>query len=103
MARLRKGDQVIVMRGEHKGARGAVQRVLSERGMVVIEGVNQVKRHVKASPQRGGGILQMEAPLPASKVMLVDPATGKPTRVRRRAEDGKKVRVAKSGAVIEGN
>jgi large subunit ribosomal protein L24 len=66
----------------------------------VIEGVNLVKRHLKATPQRPGGILEVEAPIPSSKVMPLDPETGKGTRVSYKVEDGKKVRVAKSGATI---
>jgi large subunit ribosomal protein L24 len=100
MQRLTVGDQVVVIRGEHKGKRGKVTRVLRERGKVVIEGVNVVKRHLRATPQRGGGILEVEAPLDASKVMLIDAETGKRTRVRYEVREGKKVRVAKSGAVI---
>jgi large subunit ribosomal protein L24 len=69
---------------------------------VVVEGVKLVKRHVRATPQRPGGILEMEAPISASKVMLVDPETDKPTRVRHQTDDeGKKTRVGKSGASIQ--
>jgi large subunit ribosomal protein L24 len=100
MERLHRGDLVRVMRGNDKGKQGRVARVLVERGAVVVEGVNLVKRHVKATAQRAGGILEVEAPIHACKVMPVDPETGKPTRVRIKLEDGKKVRVAKSGAVI---
>jgi large subunit ribosomal protein L24 len=100
MKRIRKGDLVVVIRGEDKGRRGKVTRVLPERDMVVIEGINLVKRHLSATPQRPGGILEVEAPLHASKVMPLDPETGKPTRVRYQTKDGKKVRVAKSGADI---
>jgi large subunit ribosomal protein L24 len=100
MERLRRGDLVRVIRGNDKGKQGRITRVLTDRDAVVIEGVNLVKRHVKATAQRAGGILEVEAPLHSSKVMPVDPQTGKPTRVRIRVEDGKKVRVAKSGAVI---
>jgi large subunit ribosomal protein L24 len=98
--RLTVGDEVVVIRGEYKGKRGKVTRVLPKRSMVVIEGINQVKRHIKATPQRPGGILEVEAPLDASKVMPVDPETGKPSRVRYEMRDGKKARVAKSGAVL---
>jgi large subunit ribosomal protein L24 len=100
MNRLTVGDQVVVIRGEHKGKRGKVTRVLRERGAVVISGINVVKRHLRATPQRPGGILEVEAPLDASKVMLVDPETGKRTRARYEVREGKKVRVAKSGNVI---
>jgi large subunit ribosomal protein L24 len=100
MQRITVGDQVVVISGEHKGKRGKVTRVLRERDAVVIEGINVVKRHLRATPQRGGGILEVEAPLHASKVMLVDAETGKPTRVRYEVRDGKKVRIGKSGAII---
>ncbi len=100
MQRLIVGDTVTVISGNQKGKTGKVKRVILDKNRVVIEGINQVKRHVRATPQRPGGILEIEAPLPASKVMLVDPETGKPTRVRYQEKDGKKVRVAKSGAVI---
>ncbi len=101
MERVRVGDQVVVVRGVHKGRSGRVSRVLPERGAVIVEGVNVVKRHVKPTPQQAGGIVEVAAPLDLSKVMLVDPETNKPTRVRIEVKDGKKVRVAvKSGAVI---
>jgi len=102
MARLRKGDRVVVIRGNDKGKQGKVVRVIPEREMVVVEGVNLVKKHLSATPQRAGGILEVEAPLHASKVMPLDPETGKRTRVKFQVKDGKKVRVAKSGAVITG-
>jgi large subunit ribosomal protein L24 len=100
MQRLQAGDQVVVISGNDKGKRGKVTRVLADRNAVVIEGVNLVKRHLKATPQRPGGILEVEAPIPASKVMPLDPETGKGTRVSYKVEDGKKIRVAKSGATI---
>ena len=101
MERLQRGDLVRVTRGNDKGKQGRVKRVIAESGKVVVEGVNLVKRHTKATAQRAGGILEIEAPLQASNVMPIDPQTGKPTRVRVKVQDGKKVRVAKSGAVIE--
>ena len=100
MRRLRVGDEVVVIRGNDKGKRGKVTRVMVEQGKVVIEGVNSVKRHIRATPQRPGGILEVEAPLFQSKVMLVDPEGGKRTRIKKKIEDGKKQRVAKSGAVL---
>jgi len=102
MARLRKGDRVVVIRGNDKGKQGKIVRVIPERDMVVIEGINLVKKHLAATPQRPGGILEVEAPLHASKVMPLDPETGKRTRVKVQVKDGKKIRVAKSGAVIVG-
>jgi large subunit ribosomal protein L24 len=100
MQRVRVGDQVVVISGNHKGKRGRVSQVLLERNAVIVEGVNLVKRHVKATPQQQGGIVEKPAPLDLSKVMLLDPESGKPTRVRFEVRDGEKVRVAKSGAVI---
>jgi large subunit ribosomal protein L24 len=100
MQRLVRGDLVRVTRGEDKGKQGRVKRVLLESNKVIVEGVNIVKRHVKATAQRAGGILEVEAPIAASNVMPVDPETGKATRVRVSVVDGKKVRVAKSGAAL---
>ncbi|MEW6317327.1 MAG: 50S ribosomal protein L24 [Pseudomonadota bacterium] len=100
---VKKGDTVIVLRGKHKGQTGKVLLALPRDAKVVVEGVNLVTKHVKpsaANPQ--GGIEQREGALHASKVALVDPETGKPTRVRKTIVDGKKVRVAvKSGKVID--
>ena len=100
MQRISVGDEVVVVRGNDKGKRGKVTRVISDRGAVIVEGVNQVKRHLKPTPQRGGGILEVEAPIQLSKVMPIDPTTGKPTRVSYKSKKDKKVRVAKSGAEI---
>ena len=100
MNRLRVGDQVQVIAGSQKGAKGKIARIDQERGRVVIEGVNLVKRHLKATQQSAGGIQQMPAAIAISNVMPVDPQTGKPTRVKFETRDGKKVRVAKSGAAL---
>ena len=98
MQRLTVGDQVVVIRGNDKGKRGKVSKLVNDR--VVVEGVNVVKRHLKQTPQRPGGILDVEAPISASNVMLVDPTTNKPTRVSIKIENDKKIRVAKSGTAI---
>ena len=100
MNRLVVGTEVIVVRGNDKGKRGKVTKVLHDRGAVIVEGVNQVKRHLRATPQRGGGILEVEAPIPLSRVMPVDPTSGKPTRVKYKMKGETKVRLAKSGAEI---
>jgi large subunit ribosomal protein L24 len=101
MRRLRVGDDVMVIRGDQSRKRGKVLRVIPAKGQVVVEGVNTVKRHIKQGPQRAGGIVEIDAPIDASKVMLIDPQTDKPTRVRVQVrDDGTKVRIAKSGAVI---
>jgi len=95
-ARIRKGDTVVVISGKDKGKTGKVSRVLREEDRVVVEGVNLVKRHMRPTPRSpSGGILEREQPIHASKVMPVDPKTGKGTRVRfKTLEDGKKIRIA---------
>ncbi len=101
---VKKGDLVVVISGKYRGKRGKVLRVLSKTGRVVVEGVNVVKRHTKPSPKNPqGGILEREAPIHASKVMLVDPETKDPTRVGVRVlGDGRRVRYAKrSGEVLD--
>jgi large subunit ribosomal protein L24 len=98
MQRLTVGDQVVVIRGNDKGKRGKVSKLTADR--VIVEGVNVVKRHLKQTPQRPGGILDVEAPIAKSNVMLVDPTTNKPTRVSVKIENDKKVRVGKSGTAI---
>jgi large subunit ribosomal protein L24 len=102
-ARIRKGDKVVVISGKDKGKTGKVMRILREEDRVVVEGINLVKRHTRPTPRSpSGGILEREQPIHASKVMPVDPESGKGTRVRTKTlENGKKVRIAaKSGAEI---
>jgi large subunit ribosomal protein L24 len=101
--KIRKGDHVKVIRGNHKGQEGTVLRVEREKNRVVIEGINRRKRHMKPSQTNPeGGIVEFEAPVHASNVMLVDPQTSEPTRVRTQVgEGGVRERVAvKSGRVI---
>ncbi len=101
---VKKGDKVIVTRGKHKGAMGEVVFANAESQKVIVEGVNIVKKHVKSNSAAGlqGGIKEMEAAMHASKVRLLDPETGKPTRVRKQIVDGKKVRIGvKSGKAID--
>jgi large subunit ribosomal protein L24 len=102
MNRLQRGDMVQIISGKHRGQKGRVKKVLVEDDKVIIEGLNLVKRHTKPTPRnQQGGIVEREAPLHASKVMPIDPETGKPTRVKIKVEEnGNKVRVAKSGAEI---
>jgi large subunit ribosomal protein L24 len=103
MRKIKKGDDVIVVTGRDKGKRGTVLRVLDEK--VYVENINMVKRHTKANPQRGeaGGILDKEAPLHISNVMLYNPLLGRGDRVSiKMLEDGRKVRVFKSnGEVVD--
>jgi large subunit ribosomal protein L24 len=100
---IRRGDLVKVIRGNHRGQQGRVLRVERAKNRLVVEGVNLRKRHRKPSAVNPeGGIITFEAPLHASNVMLIDPSTGEPTRVRARTtDDGVKERVAtRSGAVL---
>lgn len=102
--RIKKNDQVVVIAGKDRGAKGRVLRVLPARSMAIVERVNLVKRHTKQNPQKGvqGGILEKEAPVNLSNLMVVDPQSGKPTRIGRvRHADGTSSRVAKkSGATL---
>jgi large subunit ribosomal protein L24 len=98
-----KGDTVRVMRGDDKGKEGKIIRVYPKTGRVTIEGVNIVKRHRRArTADEQSGIVDFPAPIHASNVMLLDPKSGEPTRVRRQIdEDGTKERIAvKSGEAI---
>ena len=98
-----RGDTVRVMRGEDKGKEGKILRVFPKTGRVTIEGINIVKKHRKARrAEEQSGIIEMPAPVHHSNVMLLDPKSGKPTRVKARIdEDGTKERLAvKSGEAI---
>jgi large subunit ribosomal protein L24 len=104
MEKIRKGDDVVVIAGKSKGARGKVLRVIPAKSRVLVSGVNVVTKHVKPTRQnQRGGIERREAPIHISNVMIADPHSGEPTRVRIKAlEDGRKVRVAvKSGEQID--
>lgn len=104
MNRLRKGDEVVVIAGRSKGQTGHVLNVL-ERDRLLVENVNMVKRHTKPNPASGtrGGILEKEAPIHSSNVMLFNPATNKGDRVGfKKLEDGRKVRFFRStGEVVD--
>ena len=100
--RIKKDDLVHVIAGKEKGKQGRVLRVLDD-GRVIVEGINVIKRHQSPRKFREAGIVEKEAPVDASNVMLVDPETEKPTRIRMGEDsDGKKVHIAvKSGAVLD--
>ena len=102
MQRLKVGDLVQVISGKNKGKQGRVSKILRDLDRVVVEGVNVVTRHQKPNARnQQGGRIQKEAPLPISAVMPVDSGTGKPSRVKvKTKDDGKKVRLVKSGAEI---
>ena len=104
-ARIRKGDFVIVITGADRGRRGEVLEVRPKDERAIVRGVNVAKKHTKPQGMgKPGGIVQQEATIHLSNLKLVDPASGKPTKVGFRVLDGgRKVRVAKAtGAVIEG-
>jgi large subunit ribosomal protein L24 len=97
MNRIKKGDQVIVIAGADKGKKGTVSRVAGDK--LYVENINMVKRHTKPNPQAGqpGGIVEREAPIHSSNVMVLNPATGKGERVGFKVlGDGRKVRVFRS-------
>ena len=95
---IRKNDNVVVTTGKDRGKRGRVLRVLPEKNRVVVEGVNFIKRHTKANPQRNvkGGVVEREASLHASNVQLVCPECGQATRLGKKIlGDGRKVRICR--------
>ena len=96
--KVRKNDTVVVIGGKDRGKKGKVRRALPEKESVVVEGLNMIKRHSRAGrAARQAGIIELEAPLHVSKVMLVCDKCNKPTRVGSRVlEDGKKVRICRS-------
>ncbi len=102
---VKKNDTVVVISGKDRGKGGRVLQVMPRERKVLVEGVNRVKRHTRPMPHRNiqGGILEKEAPIAVSNVMVVDPESGLPTRVGRKVlEDGRRVRYAKrSGAVLD--
>jgi large subunit ribosomal protein L24 len=102
--RIRKGDTVLVISGNEKGQRGRVLQVIRDSNRLIVEGIRMMKRHTKPTqrdPQ--GGIVEREASINASNVMIIDPKTDEPTRVRKKKlEDGSMVRLsAKSGEMID--
>src|SRR5690606_20648389 len=111
-SKIKRGDQVVFIagrefnrydsNGKRQPLRGKVIAVDARSGKVKVEGAMVMKRHKKAVPQlnQEGGIIEQEAWVNASNVALIDPKTGKPTRVRYETRDGEKVRVAKSGEVV---
>ena len=101
--KIRKNDQVVLMAGRDKGKRGRVLAVAPARGKVKVEGSGMIKRHQKPAGNRGGGIIEKEAWVDISNVQIVDPQSGKPSRVSYRVDaEGSKTRVATaSGHLLE--
>jgi len=94
--KIKSGDTVVVTTGEHKGSEGKVMKVFLDKNKAIVEGVNLVSKHeIPSANNPQGGITKREAPIHVSNLALVDPKSGKPTRVGYRMEDGKKVRFSK--------
>ncbi len=102
--KIRRGDKVVVLQGKDRRRQGVVKRVFPKKRLVLVEGVNLVKKHIKAQGKQPGGILEIEKPLPVSKVMVVCPHCQKPTRVKYQIKAGKKLRVCRHcGGLLGGN
>jgi large subunit ribosomal protein L24 len=102
-AKIRKGDNVIVLTGRDRGRRGEVIQVMPDEGRALVRGIHMVKRHQRQTAAQDGGIISKESSIHLSNLAIADPKDGKPTRVGFKImADGKKVRVAKrSGAEID--
>jgi len=102
-AKIRKGDNVIVLTGRDRGRRGEVIQVMPDEGRALVRGIHMVKRHQRQTAAQDGGIISKESSIHLSNLAIADPKDGKPTRVGFKImSDGKKVRVAKrSGAEID--
>lgn len=99
---VKKGDLVKVISGSSKGQEGKVLEVKTTTNRALVEGINLVKKHTKASETNPGGINEIESPIHLSNLMVVDPKTGTPTRIGRKKVDGKSVRYSKkSGEIIK--
>lgn len=101
--KLKKGDNVVVVSGKDKGKTGTIHTVFPDTNQVVIEGVAMIKRHIrKSGPKQSGRIVERPRAIDASNVMFIDPKDKKPTRIGRKMEDGKLVRVTKkSGTTLK--
>jgi len=93
---LKTGDKVVVITGKDKGKQGKIIKTLRAENKVIVEGINMIKKHVKPNGQNAGSIFDMEAPINASNVMIIDPKTNKGTRVGHSTDKkGKKIRIAR--------
>ena len=98
--KIKTGDSVVVIAGEHKGQKGKILNVDREKNRAIVEGINLISKHTKPSAQNPqGGIIKKEAPIHISNLSLLDPKTGEPTKVGYEVRDGKKVRIS----VVSGN
>lgn len=98
---VKKGDKVRVISGSAKGSEGEIKQVFPSKNRAIVEGVNMVKKHTKPVNDNPGGIIEVEAPIHISNLMLVDPKTGEATKTGRKEVDGKMVRFSKkSGEIV---
>lgn len=89
---VKKGDMVMVISGNSKGKKGRILEILTDKGRAIVEGANMVTKHVKPSANKpNGGIEKREAPLHFSKLMVIDPSTGEPTRIGRKLNENNKL------------
>src|SRR5690606_14392471 len=102
MQKLRRDDQVVILAGKDKGKSGKILSIYWKQNRVLVEGINKIKKAVKPTQENpNGGIIDVERAVHLSNVALVDPKTGKPTRVKIEKKDGKNIRVAvKSGTAL---
>ncbi|KRL36891.1 50S ribosomal protein L24 [Liquorilactobacillus uvarum] len=101
---VKKNDKVKVIAGKDKGKEGIVEKVLPEKNRVIVKGVNIIKKHQKpTNANPNGGIVEVEAPIHASNVMLIDPSNNEATRAGVKVVDGKKVRVSKKTGEVLNN
>ena len=99
--KIKKGDEVVVICGKYKGVKGAVTMAMPAVARVIVAGVNRIKKHIKPTQEKPGHIEDIEASIHVSNVALVDPKSGKPTRVGYKKDGDKKLRIAKkSGATL---
>ena len=103
-AKIKKGDQVVVLTGRDRGKKGEVIQVMPQEARALVRGVNMVRRHQRQSASQEGGIVSKEAPVHLSNLAIADPKDGKPTRIGFKfLKDGRKVRIARrSGEAIDG-
>jgi large subunit ribosomal protein L24 len=101
--KLKKGDKVFVIAGKHKGETSSIVRIISKKNMVLLDGINLVKKHRRAGQPGKGQIVDKPMPIHVSNVMFADPKDGKPTRIKlTRGKDGARERVAvKSGETLK--
>jgi large subunit ribosomal protein L24 len=99
---VKKGDKVRIIAGSNKGETGEIKQVFPKLNRAIVDGLNLVKKHTKATQDNPGGINDIEAPIHISNLMLIDPKSGEPTRVGRKIVEGKSVRYSKkSGEIIK--